>query len=140
MESPCYFKLVNNLRTLRPGTTESPQCGLRSHISESFFRHLHTGSSMSRRSLADRALVAQILSEEVRSGVAISDPALVSTQKKELIVRSAICTLGFLLAASWSTLLPLALSVLAGWDHFARRRRSVLVATKVGLHLSLIHI
>ena len=90
---------------------------------------------MSRRSLADRALVAQILSEEVRSGVAISDPALVSTQKKELIVRSAICALGFVLAASWSTLLPLALSVLAGCDHFARRRRSVLVATKVGLHL-----
>ena len=90
---------------------------------------------MSRRSLADRALVAQILSEEVRSGVAISDPALVSTQKKELIVRAAICALGFVLAASWSTLLPLALSVLAGWDHFARRRRSVLVATKAGLHL-----
>ena len=31
--------------------------------------------------------------------------------------------------------LPLALSLLAGWDHFARRRRSVLVATKAGLHL-----
>ena len=30
---------------------------------------------------------------------------------------------------------PLALSLLAGWDHFARRRRSVLVATKAGLHL-----
>jgi hypothetical protein len=31
--------------------------------------------------------------------------------------------------------LPLAISVLAGWDHFARRRRSVLAATATGLHL-----
>ncbi len=27
------------------------------------------------------------------------------------------------------------LSLLAGWDHFARRRRSVLVASEIGLHL-----
>ena len=40
-----------------------------------------------------------------------------------------------MLAASWGTLLPLAISVFAGWDHFARRRRSVLVATELGLHL-----
>ena len=90
---------------------------------------------MNRRSLADRALVARVLSNEVRSGVTISDPSLVSIQKKELIARSAVCALGFVLAASWSTLLPLFLSLLAGWDHFARRRRSVLVATKAGLHL-----
>ena len=90
---------------------------------------------MNRRSLADRALVARILDSEVRSGVAISDPALVSVQRKELLARSAICALGFVLAASWGTLLPLVLSVVAGWDHVARRRRSVLVATATGLHL-----
>jgi len=123
------------LRTFRPGIAESQQCGFRSRSQKSFFRRLRIGLLMNRRSLADRALVAQILTNEVRSGVAISDPALVSTQKKELIARSAICALGFVLAASWSTLLPLVLSLLAGWDHFARRRRSVLVATKAGLHL-----
>ena len=99
---------------------------------------------MSRRSLADTALLTRLLGTEVRSGFAVGDPALAPLQRKELILRSAICALGFVLAASWGTLLPLAISVFAGWDHFARRRRSVLVATELGLHLvailSLIHI
>jgi len=90
---------------------------------------------VSRRSLTDAALSTRLLGTEVRSGFAISDPALVPLQRKELVVRSAICALGFVLAASWGTLLPLAISVFAGWDHFARRRRSVLVATELGLHL-----
>jgi hypothetical protein len=90
---------------------------------------------VSRRSLADSALLKRLLGTEIRSGFAISDPDLVPLQRKELIARSAICALGFVLAASWGTLLPLALSVFAGWDHFARRRRSVLVATEFGLHL-----
>ena len=90
---------------------------------------------MSRRSLADTALLTRLLGTEVRSGFAISDPDLVPLQRKELIARSAVCALGFVLAASWGTLLPLAISAFAGWDHFARRRRSVLVATKIGLHL-----
>mgnify|MGYP001162253600 CR=1 FL=1 len=90
---------------------------------------------MRRRALSDSALLQQLLSAEVRSGVAVGDPDLLPLQRKELIARSAVCALGFVLAASWGTLLPLSLSLLAGWDHFARRRRSVLVASEIGLHL-----
>ena len=60
---------------------------------------------MSRRSLADTALLTRLLGTEVRSGFAISDPDLVPLQRKELIARSAVCALGFVLAASWGTLL-----------------------------------
>ena len=90
---------------------------------------------MRRRGVSDSALLRQLLGTEVRSGVAIGDPDLLPLQRKELIIRSAVCALGFVLAASWDTLLPLTLSVLAGWDHFARRRRSVLAASEIGLHL-----
>ena len=90
---------------------------------------------MSRRSLADSALVSRVLGIEVRAGVAVSDPALVPLQRRELVARCAVCAAGFVLAAFWGTLLPLALSGLSGWDHFARRRRSVLAATENGLHL-----
>ena len=90
---------------------------------------------MSSRAIPDSALLQRLLGTEVRSGVAIGDPELLPLQRKELIFRSAVCALGFVLAASWGTLLPLTLSVLAGWDHFARRRRSVLAATEIGLHL-----
>ena len=90
---------------------------------------------MSRRSLADSALLCRVLGTEIRAGVAVSDPALVSLQRWELAARSAVCASGFVLAASLGTLLPLVISAAAGWDHFARRRRSVLVATASGLHL-----
>ena len=90
---------------------------------------------MRHRGVPDSALLRQLLGTEVRSGVAIGDPDLLPLQRKELIIRSAVCALGFVLAASWGTLLPLTLSVLAGWDHFARRRRSVLAASEIGLHL-----
>ena len=90
---------------------------------------------MRRRGVSDSALLRQLLVTEVRSGVAVGDPDLLPLQRKELIARSAVCALGFVLAASWGTLLPLTLSVLAGWDHFARRRRSVLAASEIGLHL-----
>lgn len=90
---------------------------------------------MRRRGVSDSALLRQLLGTEVRSGVAVGDPDLLPLQRKELIARSAVCALGFVLAASWGTLLPLTLSVLAGWDHFARRRRSVLAASEIGLHL-----
>ena len=90
---------------------------------------------MSRRSLADSALLSRVLGTEVRAGVTVSDPCLVPAQRRELVARCALCAVGFVLASLWGTLLPLAISVLAGWDHFARRRRSVLAATATGLHL-----
>lgn len=90
---------------------------------------------MSRRSLADSALLSRVLGTEVRAGVTVSDPCLVPAQRRELVARCALCATGFVLASLWGTLLPLAISVLAGWDHFARRRRSVLAATATGLHL-----
>ena len=90
---------------------------------------------MRHRGVPDSALLRQLLGTEVRSGVAIGDTDLLPLQRKELIIRSAVCALGFVLAASWGTLLPLTLSVIAGWDHFARRRRSVLAASEIGLHL-----
>ena len=90
---------------------------------------------MSRRSLADSALLSRVLGTEIRAGVTVSDPCLVPAQRRELVARCALCAVGFVLASLWGTLLPLAISVLAGWDHFARRRRSVLAATATGLHL-----
>ena len=90
---------------------------------------------MSRHSLADSALLSRVLGTEVRAGVTVSDPCLVPAQRRELVARCALCAVGFVLASLWGTLLPLAISVLAGWDHFARRRRSVLAATATGLHL-----
>ena len=90
---------------------------------------------MSRRSLADSALLSRVLGTEVRAGVTVSDPCLVPAQRRELVARCALCAVGFVLASLWGTLLPLAISVLAGWDHFARRRRAVLAATATGLHL-----
>jgi hypothetical protein len=90
---------------------------------------------MSRRSLADSALLSRVLGTEIRAGVTVSDPCLVPVQRKELVARCALCAAGFVLASLWETLLPLAVSALAGWDHFARRRRSVLAATASGLHL-----
>ena len=90
---------------------------------------------MRRRGVSDSALLRQLLGTEVRSGVAVGDPERRPLQRKELRARSAVCALGFVLAASWGTLLPLTLSVIAGWDHFARRRRSVLAASEIGLHL-----
>ena len=90
---------------------------------------------MSRRSLADSALLSRVLGTKVRAGVTVSDPCLVPAQRRELVARCALCAVGFVLASLWGTLLPLAISVLAGWDHFARRRRSVLAATATGLHL-----
>lgn len=90
---------------------------------------------MSRRSLADSALLSRVLGTEVRAGVTVSDPCLVPAQRRELVARCALCATGFVLASLWGTLLPLGISVLAGWDHFARRRRSVLAATATGLHL-----
>ena len=90
---------------------------------------------MSRRSLADSALLSRVLGTEIRAGVTVSDPCLVPVQRRALVARCALCAAGFVLASLLETLLPLAVSVLAGWDHFARRRRSVLAATASGLHL-----
>ena len=90
---------------------------------------------MKRRPLADRALVGRALKTEIRSGFNVSDPELVPRQRRELVARCAVCAAGFVLAAAWGTLIPLTLSLFSGWDHFARRQRSVLVATESGLHL-----
>ena len=90
---------------------------------------------MSRRSFADSALLSRVLGTEVRAGVTVSDPCLVPAQRREPVARCCLCAAGFVLASLWGTLLPLAMSVLAGWDHFTRRRRSVLAATATGLHL-----
>jgi hypothetical protein len=90
---------------------------------------------VSRRSLADTALLSRVLGTEIRAAVAVGDPDLLPLQRRELVARCAVCAAGFVLASLWGTLLPLAISVLSGWDHFARRRRSLLAATASGLHL-----
>ena len=90
---------------------------------------------MSRRSLADTALLSRVLGTEIRAAVDVGDPDLLPLQRRELVARCAVCAAGFVLASLWGTLLPLAISVLSGWDHFARRRRSLLAATASGLHL-----
>ena len=73
---------------------------------------------MSRRSLADTALLSRVLGTEIRAAVAVGDPDLLPLQRRELVARCAVCAAGFVLASLWGTLLPLAISVLSGWDHF----------------------